>query len=78
MPTSSQASFKLLETMDPVILVRRVHGVTLNTSFTDRMDHPFLGVPCPARGGLSVGLRLVGRYTEESLLFTVGSAAEGR
>jgi len=76
MPTTPQKPFKLLEKVDPLPLVTRAPSMTLNTSFTDITGHPSLTVPCGQAGGLPVGLQLVGRHWEESLLFTVGAAVE--
>jgi amidase len=75
-PTTPQKPFKLLEKIDPLTLVTRAPSMTLNTSFTDITGHPSLSVPCGQAGGLPVGLQLVGRHWEESLLFAVGATVE--
>jgi amidase len=76
MPTTPQKPFKLQEKLDPLALVTRAPSMTLNTSFTDITGHPSLSVPCGRAGGLPVGLQLVGRHWEESLLFAVAAAVE--
>ncbi|MEK7879747.1 MAG: amidase family protein, partial [candidate division NC10 bacterium] len=78
MPTTPQKPFKLLEKVDPMTLITRAPSMTLNTSFTDITGHPSLTVPCGQAGGLPVGLQLVGRHWEESLLFAVGAEVEAR
>lgn len=78
MPTTPQKPFKLLETMDSMTLVTRAPSMTLNTSFTDLTGHPSLSVPCRVTGGLPVGLQLIGRHWEESLLFAVGNTVEAK
>ena len=78
MPTTPQKPFKLLEKVDPFTLITRAPSMTLNTSFTDITGHPSLTVPCGQAGGLPVGLQLVGRHWEESLLFAVGAEVEAR
>lgn len=76
MPTTPQKPFKLLDKVDPIALVTRAPSMTVNTSFTDITGHPSLSVPCGPAGGLPVGLQLVGRHWEESLLFAIAAAVE--
>jgi amidase len=49
---------------------------TANTQVFDHTHHPALSVPCATSQGLPVGMMLVGRFFEESLLYRVGELVE--
>jgi len=76
MPTTPQKPFKLMDDADLKRVVGRARAMTVNTSAFDLTGHPALTVPCGISAGLPVGLQLVGRHWDESLLFSVGQAVE--
>ena len=53
-------------------------GVLLltNTTAFNLSGHPAISIPCGMRGGFPVGLQLIGRHYEESLLFKTAQAFE--
>ncbi|HZT97646.1 MAG TPA: amidase family protein, partial [Chloroflexota bacterium] len=76
MPTTPQKPLKLVDDPDLKRVVGRARDMTVNTSAFDLTGHPALTVPCGFSDGLPVGLQLVGRHWEETLLFSVGEAVE--
>jgi len=76
MPTTPQKPYKLMDDTDLKRVVGRARAMTVNTSAFDLTGHPALTVPCGFSDGLPVGLQLVGRHWDESLLFSVGQAVE--
>jgi amidase len=57
--------------------VRQSFVMAQNTAPFDVTGHPALNVPCGTSDGLPVGLMLVGRRWEDSVLLRVGHALEG-
>ena len=77
MPTTVQKPTRLLDSVDTKTLVMgntvgRGSTGTANTSAFDLTGHPCLTIPCGTADGFPVGLQLVGRHWEESLLFRLG------
>lgn len=75
-PTTAIKPVKLKAEMDLRELVGRGLGLVHNACPFNITGHPAISIPCGMRAGLPIGLQLVGRYWEESLLFRIGYTFE--
>jgi amidase len=75
-PTTAMKPYKLKEEMNFQELAERGTAIVDNTCPFNITGHPAISIPCGMRLGLPVGLQLVGRYWEESVLFRAGYAFE--
>ena len=68
----------LLPALDasPEAVVNSAFAPTTNTAAFNWSHHPAISVPCGLGDGLPIGLMLVGRHFEESLLYRVAHAFE--
>lgn len=57
-------------------VMRDLFATSANTCQFDVTGHPALSVPCGMRDGLPVGMMLVGRHFEESILYRTAHAFE--
>ncbi|MGE0388392.1 MAG: amidase [Gammaproteobacteria bacterium] len=60
----------------PQELLSAAHGPAANTGIFNHTHHPAMSVPCGTRGGMPVGMMLVGRHFEEALIYSVAHAFE--
>jgi len=60
----------------PEAVVNSAFAPTTNTAAFNWSHHPAISVPCGLGDGLPIGLMLVGRHFEESLLYRVAHAFE--
>jgi amidase len=75
-PTTAIKPVKLKAHMDLKELAQKGFGLVHNACPFNITGHPAISVPCAMRAGLPIGLQLVGRYWEESLLFRMANEFE--
>ncbi|MBI2994214.1 MAG: amidase [Gammaproteobacteria bacterium] len=79
MPTTVQKAMRNPATQAELTAEEMMHGAFNTISNTCQFDvtgHPALSIPCGVRGGLPVGMMLVGRHFEETLIYRAAHALE--
>jgi amidase len=61
---------------DPAEVIGAAFGPLINTAPFNSTHHPALSVPCGMLDGLPVGMMMVGRHWEESILYRAAHALE--
>ena len=79
MPTTVQKAMRNPATqaeLSPDQMMYGAFNTLLNTCQFDVTGHPAMSIPCGMRADLPVGMMLVGRYFEESLIYRAAHAFE--
>jgi amidase len=58
------------------LVIKRAHEMFANTAAFDITPHPAMTIPCGLSNGLPVGMMLVGRQYDESIIYRAASAFE--
>jgi amidase len=59
------------------LYIQRAFEMLSNTAPFDATGHPAMSIPCGMSDGLPVGLMLIGRHYDESIIYSAAAAFEG-
>ena len=77
MPTTPMKATPIPERSEGLdIWTQRAFEMLVNTAPFDVTGHPAMSVPCGMSDGLPVGMMLIGRHYEESIIYRAAGAFE--